>query len=381
MDIKSIVCPGGRDSQSGNAALGRYTDCQVEPCNGIPEVDQLLNTNPGPYLIPIWNSHEGEVPKAKFIWDRIKEFKVKVVDVFPKKIEFWYLKRIKTTTKYNKIGSVGVARTQCSGFLSKHGAELEPRGLTTDAYKEYLEGAPWDGVLVAPGLGENEPGYEVSDKKTANPNNFTSFVTLVTPSAFPIPGMNIRSFISGVSMPSFSGSTLDETVQSFFEKMLDSVSDLSDIPMPIFVFDRNATVGLLFEGKPLRAGDLLDAEEQERENVLVYEDVGGIEKQYAQEIETLCKDEFHELCSADFIFHSGVTTCLFACPPLGLYTHGYKAEAVERVVRFFIHKLFELWDEDNLGCTPLQTQFFEKHKTVWQEKGSEFIKFEIINPT
>ncbi len=380
MNINNIFCPGGVDSQTGSAAFERYPGCHITDCGKIPDVLLQLDSNPGPYLIPIWNSHQGEVPMAKYVWDHIQESKIKITDAWPKRIKFWYVRRSGLTTTYHKIGSVTVAKTQCSGFLAKQGAELVACPLTTIAHEQYRQGAAWDGVLVAPGQGEDENGYEVADKETANPNNFTSFIRLVPQRAFPMSGMVIKSWITGVSMPSF-GLSLDETVQSFFEQMLDSVLDLNNIPKPIFVFDRTARVGLLFEGKPLISGDLLDAEELERGNVIVYEDVGGMTQHYTEELKTLFMREFPDLQREEFILHHGVGTCLFACPLLGLYTHGYKVDTVEPVVRFFIHKLFQLWYDRDLICTDLQTKFFERHEDSWLEKGAEFIRFENIVPT
>jgi hypothetical protein len=76
-----------------------------------------------------------------------------------------------------------------------------------------------------------------------------------------------------------------------------------------------------------------------------------------------------------------VSTCLFACPPLGLYTHGYQVETVEPVVRFYISRLFQLWDDEALKCTQAQAEFFERHKEAWLEKGSEFMQFKVVSAT
>jgi prephenate dehydratase len=380
MDINTIYCPGGIESQTGSAASERYQGSVIVDCGKIPDVPLQLDSNPGPYLIPIWNSHQGEVPMAKYVWDHIAESKIRITDAWPKRIEFWYVIRTGSAATYHKIGSVKVAKTQCSGFLVKQNSVLDECQLTTIAFKQYREGAAWDGVLVAPGQGENEDGYEVAEKITANPNNFTSFMRLIAPREFPLDGLSLKSWITGVSMPSF-GTSLNETVQSFFDQMLNSVLELNNIPMPIFVFDRIARVGLLFEGKPLKSGDMLDAEELEGGNVAVYEDAGGLTNHYSEELRRLFVNEFPALQNADFVLHHGVETCLFACPPLGLYTHGYKAETVEPVVRFFIGRLFKLWYEEDLKCTALQTKFFEQYIDSWLEKGSEFIQFENISPT
>ena len=188
----------------------------------------------------------------------------------------------------------------------------------------------------------------------------------------------MRSWVTGVTMPSFSTS-LCEMEQSFFEELLSPITDLIDIPKLIFVLERTARVGLLFEGAQLHASDLLDVEEEEAGDISIYENAGVMENLYTNELEDLFAKEFPDLQSEDFILHRGANSCLFACPPLGLYTHGYEIETVEPVVRFYISKLFQCWD-DGAKCTQAQTDFFQRYKNAWEEKRSSFIQFKIIDP-
>ncbi|MFA6172983.1 MAG: prephenate dehydratase domain-containing protein [Kiritimatiellales bacterium] len=376
MKTANIFCPGGADSQSGVAVRERYTGCYISNCGRIPDVPLQLDENTGPFVIPIWNSHQGEVKAAEYVWEHIQEAKIKITDVWPKSIEFWFVRRIGAETTYKKIGSVFVAKTQCSGFLAKRTAELVECALTTVAFDEYRKGAAWDGVLVAPGQGEDDPEYQVDAKQTANSNNFTSFVRFVPTRAFCADGSVSVSWITGVTMPAF-GASLGDAEQSFFEQMLGTVTDLKDIPKLIFVLKRTANVGLIFEGTRLYAGNLLDAEEQERGEIVVYEEAGVTAKPYTEELHDLFSLSFPELGANDFILHRGVNTCQFSCPPLGLYTHGYEVDTVEPVIRFYISKLFQRWD-DGAKCTQEQKDFFERHKAAWQEKGSEFIEFSVV---
>lgn len=340
----------------------------------------MLETHDGPFVIPIWNSHEGEVKAASYVWDSIQDAKIKITDAWAKTIEFWFIRRTGELTAHGKIGSVVVAGTQCSGFFQRQNATLEKCDLTTVAFDKYREGAAWDGVLVAPGQGENEAGFEVVSKQTANPNNFTSFVRFVPSRAFAVNHTGISSWFTGVRMRAF-GASLGDAEQTFFDELLGLVRDLKDIPKLAFVFNRDAKVGLLFEGMELHAGDLLDAEQLESDEITIYENAGATEKLYTQELNSLFNQKFPALTQDDFILHSGVSTCLFACPPLGLYTHGYQVETVEPVVRFYISKLFKLWDDEVLKCTPAQAEFFLRHKVAWQEKGSGFMKFKVVSAT
>lgn len=312
---------------------------------------------------------------ADFVWNLIEETKIKLSDIWAKRIEFWFVRRLGVTSTHGRIGSVIVAQTQCSNFLTQKNAELVQCDLTTIAHEEFRNGAEWDGVLVAPGQGESEAGFEVADKETANANNFTTFVRLAS-SHDSTSDEAATVWLSGVAMRPLE-SNLGDVEQSFFEHLFDSVKSLDDIPRLIFVFKRTARVGLLFEGTRLYAGDLLDAEELESGDISVYEEAGVMSKFYTDELNSLFRREFPALLQDDFILHQGVNTCLFSCSTLGIYTHGYEVETVEPVVRFYISKLFELID-NGAKCTPAQTQLFERHRDAWQDRRSEFMQFNVI---
>ena len=376
MILTNIYCPGGTVSQTGTAARERYCGVNIESCEDIAEARESLDVNDGPYAIPIWNSNQGEVDAAKYVWDFIEEEKIKLFDLWPKRIEFWFVTKAGERTEYGKIGSVVVAETQCANFLSQQKADLDPCRLTNIAFDRYKAGAQWDGVLVAPGQGEDELGYEVVNKETANNNNFTSFVTLTPWNSNKITMVNVSSWLTGVTMSSL-GASLDDDQSAFFGSIFSDSPTFLDIPKLIFVFDRIEKVGLLFEGQSFSSGDFLDAEELERGEILVHENVGELENAYTKELEALFDSEFPDLKNNDFILHRGEKTVLFACPPLGIYTHGYEEETVVPVVRLYIDKVFEFIDNGG-KCAAEQTAFFNKHKSSWEKKRSEFMKFTVV---
>lgn len=375
MPEQSICCPGGADSQTGVAVRKRYPQVTISSCATIPDVKDGLFASGKPHAVPIWNSHQGEISKADFVWNLIEEERIRLTDIWGQRIEFWLVKRSVPSATYGKIGSVVVAKTQCSNFLAETGAELAPEDLTTIAHNKFREGAEWDGALIAPGQGENETGFVVANKQTANPNNFTTFVTL-SPAHMPLPKTTTPIWLSGVAMRSFKD-FLGETEQSFFETMFSSANELNEVPKLIFVFKRTAKVGLLFEGTQLHSGDLLNAEEIESGDISVYEEAGIIDRHYTDELRDLFTKEFPELVQNDFILHSGVNACMFVCPALGIFTHGYEIDTVKPVFCFYISKLFELID-NGASCTDEQKQLFKRHQDAWQEKQSEFIEFKII---
>jgi len=377
MPPPTLFCPGGTNSQTGEAAKERYRGASITDCGTIADVLALLDNNEGPYVIPMWNSHVGEVPVAKFIWDHVEESKIKLSDLWAKKIEFWFVKKTGIVTSHGKIGSVGLATTQCKDFLQKQNATIEAYALTNLAFEAYKNGAALDGVLVAPNQGENAAGFEVVSRRTANTNNFTSFVRFVPSRAFK--DDNSANSLTGVTMRSY-GTSLTEAQQSFFTELFSGIKSLEEIPKLIFVLKRTAKVGLLFEGPRLYASDLLEVNELEKDEIKVYEGAGATAKSYTSELRKLFEDEFPELNRGDFILHHGVDTWLFACPPLGLYTHGYEKETVESGVRFYISQIFQLW-KNGMQCTPAQDRFFKRHEKSWLAEGSKFMQFAPVNPT
>jgi len=179
--------------------------------------------------------------------------------------------------------------------------------------------------------------------------------------------------MSGVKMPAF-GHSLSDAAQTFFDQLFSAASDINSVPRLLFVFKRTASVGLLFEGQKLTQGDLLDVEEIGTEEISVFEEVGAIAHKYSDGLRELCQSEFKDLVDHEFVFHQGVSTCLYACPPLGFYTHGYEPGAVEPVVRFFIGAMFQLI-ENGVKCTQDQAAFFQRYCDEWRNKGSKFVTF------
>lgn len=383
MALDKIYCPGGKPSQTGVAVAARYPDASIESCgDDIVAISTLLKSKPGNYAIPIWNSHVGEIEKSRFVWDGIEEGSLKLSDIWAKRIEFWWVRLRGSGIQYKKIGSVSVAEVQCSGFLAKNEFELEGHKLTTVAFDKYKEGAPWDGVLLADGQSGDEAKFEVIERRVANPNNFTSFVTATSTSVDEgndDPQVVKAASLTGVTIQKF-GASLGDAEQSLFTRIFERAKSLGDVPRLAFVFARESKVGLLFEGAPLYRADLLDAEEIESADIKVFEEIGAMKSLYSDQLRDLFSTEFPSLLGDDFILHEGVHTCLFACPPLGLFTHGFSKESVEPAIRFYIGRLFEQW-VNGLTCSDQQNEFFKKYYSEWEEHGSSFIEFKKIVAT
>jgi prephenate dehydratase len=378
MNFTKIICPGGKESQTGTAVKARYRGLNIGSCTNITEVESLLPLSDELYAVPIWNSHQGEIGLSEFIWNNIERSGIKIIDLWAQTIDFWLVVKTGPLTNYGKIASVGVAQTQCSKFLDS--IESDTVGfnfpLTTIAFDAFKKGAEVDGVLVAPGQGEEE-GYTVSEKQTANNFNFTSFVLLTaSDSEYSWQGQ-ASSWLTGVTLGNLSGEALDDDQASFFEEMFRESIELSDIPKLVFVFKRTDKVGLLFEGEPFTAGHYLTSEQIELEDIIVHEEVGELKKAYTEELATLLAHEHSGILSEDFIVHKGSKTFLFSCPALGIFTHGFDDKTVEPVVRFYIDKVFEFIDNGG-EASDSQENFFKKHEKSWREQRSNFISFSVI---
>lgn len=377
MKNSAIYCPGGRASQTGTAVKERYPGVEIAPCEGISEIPNLLDREYGPFAVPIWNSNQGEIKPAEYVWNLIVLDKIKIFDIWPKRIEFWYVVRTNVTKIHGVIGSVGVAKTQCSKFLELKNLKFEEYKLTTAAFDDFKLGALMDGVLVAPEQGADEKDYKVINKKTANSNNFTSFVQIAPSSFNNYSDEDVSSWLTGVSMASLSGKVLKDEQVTFFEQVFSCSENFENIPKLIFVFERVDRVGLLFEGEQFTSGDFLSSEELETDEIIVHENVGELKVTYTEELKTLFSKEFPDLKNDDFILHRGVNTVLFVCPELGMYTHGFAEKIVEPVVRYYISKIFE-FIESGGKCSGSIIKFYKKYEKQWTEQRSKFINFKEV---
>lgn len=365
-----MYCPGGHASQTGVATAMRYDDIDIiSSCEKISELLKKLDSSFGPHVIPIWNSHQGSITPAEFIWDLIEDSKIKIYDLWPKKIEFWHVKRNGSKSAFGKVGSVQVAETQCSNYFLENSIELAPYGLTTTAFDDYKSGAKLDGVLIAPQT-NLEPGFECVSIATANLYNFTSFITFMVEDRLT---EEYEIYLTAVMiMPIDDG--LGDVEQALFEGLFSRASHINEIHRLTYVVSRTGRTGLLFEGAKLFAGDILDADQISNNNIGFYEEVGVLEKSYSDELRDFFDEKFQNLNNSDFILHVGQASCMFACPLLGIYTHGYDVATVEPVVRFYISQFFEAI-YNGIECTKEQMELFNRHKNTWESNQSNFIVF------
>ena len=117
------------------------------------------------------------------------------------------------------------------------------------------------------------------------------------------------------------------------------------LPRLLFVFNRmeeEASIRIVFSGPTMSPGDLLSADVIEREQIVVVGSAGQSAAKYVVELNDFLAREFPRMQAGDFIRHRGDKTWLFACPILGIYTHGYDDGVVEPAFRYYVSKVFSL---------------------------------------
>ena len=372
--MTQLYCPGGIQSksgissQSGVASQDRYPDAAISNSGDlISDIERIINENPGPYVIPIWNSHQGSIPASLFIWNHIEAEQIKIYDLWPKEIEFSLVKR-KGTNEIKNIISVTVAEQQCSKFLS--GYKFTGTKLTTVAFDEFIKDTNYHGVLVAPQSSLSDE-YTIVEDNVANDNNFTAFINFY--GLFEWVYEKKKHFLTAITTSRLSSGLSDQEL-ALFDNLFTNVDDISKIPRLIFVFELDDKVGLIFEGDQISAGDLLTSEEMQESDIRIYEEVGSLEMMYSETLKGLLETRFPTLTQGDFLIHNGSNTFMFACPALGIYTHGYKRDAVEPVVRFYMHKVFETI-KGGAKVTPEQRGFFSKYEAAWNANPLNFMQY------
>lgn len=378
----TLVAYKGATSQTGLAAKSEFPGVEFggEP-ETFDEIADGLRKKEMAAVLPRWNSHEGEIVKARAL-ELLFDGEARLHKLWPRAIVFECL--VRQQAFGDTIGrtlSVHVAETQCSRFLEESRAYFEGRPSTVDAYDEFSRDESVDAVLCAPG--QNAMGFPRLAENAANPVNFTTFALLgclgskdwretewgrlygaLTP--------RTRAY-AGVQMPILV-STSDDQEQLLVD-LTDGAQSIDDLPNVLFVTRRpEGACGLIIEGDIGFLGTRVILDEEYSTDILVNPDIGESPSKYRERTREFFECEFTVLASGGFMRHIGANTCLFACPPLGMITHGFDAKVVEPVFRRIISKWFELFD-NGIRCTEQQRLFFEKHLNDYYDQGADFAEF------
>lgn len=374
----------GPTSQTGQATLREFPGInlvQNEPT--LEEIINAVKTTKHFGVLPMWNSHVGEIKELEVL-KLLFERSAKLLRLWPSSIMFECLLSKKATVsgEIHSIISVGVAEVQCSKFIEKTGAKFTSRKSTLDAYREFRNSSNYDSVLSAPG--QNKDGFSVYSPDVANPLNFTTFALLNHVKShewqsgewgtwYNILFPEIGVFF-GVEMP-ISAVSLSEDQQQLLDDLTTEATRIDDIPKVVFIARRREdSCGLLFEASERVIDEDIITEEGYSAKINIIPEIGAYNKRYSERAYEYLSQHHNPILTHDFIRHHGKETCFYACPPLGLITHGFEHSVVEPVVRRIITKYFELF-VSGMSCSATQHDFFERHKPSYLDKGPNFISF------
>lgn len=377
----------GPTSQTGQATLSEFPGINlVQGKPSLAEILDAVKTTNNFGVLPMWNSHVGEI-KEKEVLDLLFQRSAKLLRLWPSSIRFECLlsKKAAASGMIDSIISVHVAKEQCSKFIEEMGATFAGRDSTGEAYREFCNSSNFDAVLSAPE--QNKDGFKVHSPDVANPLNFTTFALLNHVKSHDWPSGDWGTWYDilfpktgvffGVEMPIRAVSLLKDQQQLLNDLTADATK-INDIPKVVFVTRRREdTCGLLIEASDLVIGEEIITEDGYSEKINIIPEIGVYNKKYSERAYEYLSQYHNLILTHDFIRHNGTETCFYACPPLGLITHGFEQTVVESVVRRIITKYFELF-VNGIECSTPQNEFFERYKPSYLDKGPDFINFHDI---
>lgn len=386
MPIDKLIVFKGRTSMTGLATNDKFPGLEALFVTGDSFdsiLKQLKNKN---YIavLPIWNSHVGEIPRTQ-IFDYISKHNLLVHSIWPSWIDFSCIVRKGTgLDKINTIISMkSVADKQCSTFIENLDATFYPADSTPDAYKKFCQDNKneYDAVLCAETLC-NTDTQDILEHNASNKLNFTTFVLLGKAEDDEWSGERWKPLnekatpkeccISCIEMPSIEGVLSEEQI-ALFESLSEDCVDVNEIPKVIFATSRDddAKVLLLLEYKKFD-GQLGFPDIAFTTDVKITNNAGSTRSLYASDIQAFVEERNQNFSKKDFIKHDGFETCFFACPPLHIVVHGFNIEVAESIARQSIGQHFKAYIQGEMTYTSKQKIFFENYRTDYLEQDVRF---------
>lgn len=388
MKSPTLIAFMGPKSQTGTALREEAARCKLaievpENSDGWDALAARVQDEKVLLALPVWNSHEGEIAKSRVI-ELLMEGKAILHKLWPKQIEFECVSRLGRGKKIGTIISVPVAQTQCSAFIKRIKAKFIDGVSTPQSYKRFEQDAAIDAVLCVPGTGK--PPFVIFHSNAANPVNFTTFAVIgnVTTRDWvkelgalgPLFLPTVCSF-AAVELSLFS-ITSDEDQTVFFNELTSAVRNSADLPRIVFAARRAPDrCGLIIEAESGRLPENILSEDGYSSEIKIRPRIGNSPERYALRAHEFLSQNFPKVLQQPFIRHVGTNTCFFACPALGMLTHGYDLTVVEPVIRRYIAKWFQLVD-DGLACTNEERKFFEKYRRAYYASAEDFFAFKTI---
>lgn len=336
--------------------------------------------------LPIWNSHKGEVTISHAV-SMIFQEEARIFRLWPEKIIFECL--VREGVEVKKITSVSVAKQQCSKFIDENGYtdcfDPDPPRSTVDAYELFKLDPAYSAVLTAPG--QNDGGFKCLSANAANPINFTTFALLASSNSETW-GQDewgemygkvspVNRVYTAIQMP--MNLSLSGAQESLFDSMIEDARTIEDIPKILFVASHDAGSKCRFLVESLGEFEPQESIEEygDTSEIQVISRVGTAVEAYSARALDLIYS-FGEIGSDEFIEHIGIgtDTCFYACPALGIVTHGFEPNITRPIVLQLIKKHFELLMQLDESENPTPAELlFRKHKKAFQSSGTDFVQF------
>lgn len=397
--MENLIVYKGKDSQTGIAFKKEFditnskdsitlSGREVSVTSlSFEDIRDILKDDSYIALLPIWNSHEGEI-EISFSLRMLFEDNIKLLHLWPKDIFFECIINNDEVVEKNVL-SVEVAQQQCSKFLDRSDLNFEKAKSTVDAYNRFKnDPGKYHAVLIPPEM--NKDGFSVLESHAENPLNFTTFSLLGSnhdESTFNVEWHELRNkvfpgnvYFSGIQMP--LGTNFTENQNALFDQFLLEADSVESIPKAIFVADHNdsSECRIIFEvsNEKMSLHEILDSDGLD-ESILVLDDVGSMANSYSKRVmEHLYSKDL--VGSNDFVKHVGTDACFFACPALGILTHGFSEETTEAIVKRMIEKCLELLVRQDFSPKQgtILSNFFDKYKDSYKASSTEFIEFQSL---
>lgn len=389
--LKRVIIFAGPNSQTGTATKEKFGnaigDWNKETFDQIAEIVKSKNNVLA--VLPVWNSHEGEINKSNVV-NLVFNEQAKIREFWPKKIEFECVRKKRLLNKkVKKIVSVMVAERQCSKYIKLTGAKFIQKGNTDEAKAEFSQKDEFDVLLCTPNQCKGDE-FKTIKTDVANPLNFTSFVLIGNVDRkkwdtvkFPKLKSHLTSnnTIFGLEMD-VPAPLLKDEQHLVLDNLAEAANQIDEIPRIIFVVKREGgKCGILFESDKKKTVSLNSSsmltDDGKKVDIVVKENLGDTHRLYLDCATELFRNKFKKYLKHDFIEHKGTNAYFFGCPALKMFTHGYDENIVKQIVTKMIGNYFRQIGK-GMKCTPAQKIFYEKYKRKFIKKGDDFIKFKLI---
>jgi prephenate dehydratase len=328
-------------------------------------------------VLPLWSSNAGIIPQTEP--ERlIFEAPAAISELWCKKIVFAYATRPDFKGAPTKIGSVGVARKQCSKFLEKENLadSFLSYETTTDAVVELFSGKI-DGVLCSNELAVVR-GLKVLKEDCANPFNATTFLEFVKRNQ-----LEGDVHLAAIEMPRLDMGRTTQAHERIMEEIFGDVRDFADMPKIMFAVqtpNREDKYWLLIEF-PNFPGDQSPLPPfGERADVRVVGHAGKLQESFSPHACDYMAKTFCDSAWPEFAHYGEPGGYFCACPTLDIFVQGYNLAIVKELALLSLEKHVDLFAHDVKHPHPAARKTLKKllERRKKGERIQDFVNFVLL---